>query len=69
MRVEGRVEIRLVVDSAGKPQACTVHKAEPAGYFEEAALAAALRTRFIPGKLRGRPVNTLAHIAFVFVLR
>ena len=69
MGVEGRVEIRLVVDSEGKPQACTVHTAEPAGYFEEAALTAALKTRFLPGKLRGFPVNTLVHISFVFVLR
>ena len=68
MSVEGRVDVRLVVDETGKAQACAVYKAEPAGYFEEAALAAARRTRFIPGKLRGRPVNTLVHISFVFVL-
>jgi protein TonB len=69
LRVEGRVAIRLVVDSAGNPQGCAVHKADPVGYFEEAALAATGKTRFIPGKLHGRPVNTLAHISFVFVLR
>ncbi|MDR2695684.1 MAG: TonB family protein, partial [Deltaproteobacteria bacterium] len=40
MGVEGRVEVRLVVDEAGRPQACAVHRAQPAGYFEEAALAA-----------------------------
>jgi protein TonB len=68
MSVQGRVEVRLVVDEAGKPQACVVHKADPAGYFEEAALAAARKTRFNPGKLRGRPVNTLVHLSFVFVL-
>ncbi len=69
MNVEGRVEVRLVVDSAGKPQACVVHNADPAGYFEEAALTAARKTRFIPGALQGKPVNTLVHISFVFVLR
>jgi protein TonB len=69
MGVEGRVEVSLVVDVEGKPQACAVRKAVPAGYFEEAALAAARKTRFIPGMVRGRPVNTLAHISFVFVLR
>ncbi|MDR1242388.1 MAG: TonB family protein [Deltaproteobacteria bacterium] len=69
MGVEGRVEVSLVVDGEGKPQACAVRKADPAGYFEEAALAAARKTRFIPGMVRGRPVNTLAHISFVFVLR
>jgi len=68
MGVEGRVEVRLVVDESGKPQACAVYKAVPAGYFEEAALAAARKTRFIPGKHQGRPVNTLVHISFVFVL-
>ena len=69
MRVEGRVEIRLVVDSAGKPQACTIHMADPVGYFEEAALAAALKTRFVPGQLRGHPVNTIVHISFIFKLQ
>jgi protein TonB len=68
MSIEGRVEVRLVVDEAGAPQLCAVHRAVPAGYFEEAALAAARKTRFIPGKLRGRPVNTLVHLSFVFVL-
>lgn len=69
MGVEGKVVVRLVVDAAGKPRECTVHEADPPGYFEDAALAAARRTRFIPGKVRGRPVNTAVLIPFIFVLR
>ncbi|MDR3176816.1 MAG: TonB family protein [Desulfovibrio sp.] len=67
--VRGRVEVRLIVDASGNPRDCTVHRAEPAGYFEEAALEAARRTRFIPGEIKGRAVNTVVLIPFVFAIR
>lgn len=69
MNVQGQVLVRLVVDASGKPRECAIHEAEPAGYFEEAALAAARKTRFIPGKVRGQPVNTVVLFPFVFRLR
>jgi protein TonB len=69
MNVEGTVVVELVVDTGGLPKACAVHSAEPPGYFEKAALNAAQRLRFIPGKLDGRPVNTLVRLPFVFRLR
>ncbi len=67
--LQGRVIVRLVVDTSGAPQACAVHEANPPGYFEDAALEAARRTRFIPGKHRGRVVNTVVLLPFVFSLR
>ncbi len=67
--MQGRVVVRLVVDAGGAPQACAVHQADPPGYFEEAALDAARRTRFIPGKLRGQAVNTVVLLPFTFSLR
>ena len=36
--VEGRVVIQLVVDMEGRARECRVHLAEPAGWFEQAAL-------------------------------
>lgn len=69
MNVQGRVFVRLVVDASGSPKSCEVHKAEPAGYFEDAALAAAQKTRFFPGKVRGQAVNTVVLVPFVFALR
>ena len=68
-RIEGRVVVRLIVDSTGRPTECAVHAAEPSGYFEEAALGAARKTRFIPGKKNGRPVRTLVLLPFAFRLR
>lgn len=69
MNVQGRAEIRLIIDSSGLPKELQVYKAEPEGYFEAAALAAARATRFSPGKVGGKAVNTVVIIPFVFSLR
>lgn len=69
MNVQGKVFVRLVVDTAGHPKECKIHQADPAGYFEDAALNAARKTRFIPGKVKGQPVNTVVLVPFVFALR
>ena len=69
MNVEGRVDVRILVDSSGQVKQCNIHRANPTGYFEDAALTAARKTRFIPGKVRGQPVNTVVIVPFVFALR
>lgn len=69
MNIRGRVDIRLIVDASGIPKDLRVHKAKPEGYFEEAAMAAARAMRFSPGKVRGRAVNTVVIIPFIFALR
>jgi protein TonB len=69
MHIEGRVMVQLVVDTAGLPRDCKVVSAEPSEYFEEEALKAAEATRFIPGKLQGKAVNTLVVIPYQFRLR
>ncbi len=69
MNIEGKVTVQLVVDTSGTPKECSVKSAHPPGYFEDAALDAAQRMRFIPGKLRGQPVNTVVLLPFAFKLR
>jgi protein TonB len=69
MNIVGTAMVELVVDTAGLPKACAIRSAEPSGYFEEAALNAAQKMRFIPGKINGAPVNTLVLLPFVFRLR
>ncbi|MDR3175018.1 MAG: energy transducer TonB [Desulfovibrio sp.] len=69
MSIEGTVMVELVVDTAGLPKACAIRSAEPSGYFEEAALNAVQKMRFIPGKINGAPVNTLVLLPFAFRLR
>jgi protein TonB len=69
MNIEGTTVVELVVDASGLPKACAVRSAAPPGYFEEAALDAARKMRFLPGKLKGVPVNTLVLLPFSFRLR
>jgi protein TonB len=69
MNIEGSVTVELVVDVAGLPKECSIRSADPPGYFEEAALSAARKMRFIPGKLKGTPVNTMVRLPFAFQLR
>lgn len=68
MNVQGRTIVQMVVDTSGMPRECTVIEADPPGYFEEPALEAARKMRFIPGKIKGQPVNTLVVVPFVFKL-
>ncbi|MDR2054267.1 MAG: TonB family protein [Desulfovibrio sp.] len=67
--IDGTVVVRIVIDVAGLPSECAVHSASPPEYFEEAALEAARRTRFLPGRIRGRPVRTLVLLPFAFRLK
>ena len=69
MGVEGNVMVQLIVDKNGQPQTCSVLSAAPEGYFEAAALEAAARMRFIPGKIQGQPVNTMIVLPFTFRLQ
>lgn len=67
--IEGRVMVRFIVDSGGLPVQASVHSAEPQGYFEEAALQAVSKMRFLPGKKAGRPVSTVVVLPLHFKLR
>lgn len=68
-RTEGRVLVRLIVDSKGLPTQCAIHAAAPPGYFEVAALEAARKMRFSPGRKDGRAVRTVVLLPFDFKLR
>lgn len=68
-KIEGRVVIRLIVDAQGLPVDCAVYRGEPSGYFEQAALEAAYKMRFLPGKKQGRPVRTMVLLPFDFRLK
>lgn len=59
---EGRVELRLHLDTAGAVTTADVLRAEPAGYFETAAREAALRWHCLPAAEAGASVV----VPFVF---
>lgn len=69
MNIHGKVLVQLIVDTSGLPRDCKVVRASPQGYFEDSALTAAKKMKFIPGKLKGKTVNTLVIIPFSFSIK
>lgn len=67
-RVEGRVVVRMLVNTEGRAQDLSVYSSTPAGVFDKAALNAARRWRFKPGRYRGEAVDTWVLLPFVFEL-
>ncbi|RLA96238.1 MAG: hypothetical protein DRG69_01440 [Deltaproteobacteria bacterium] len=66
--VEGFVKVRFLVDRRGRVGEVEVLEASPEGYFERAAQDAVRRWRFVPGKVRGRPVETWVAVTIRFRL-
>lgn len=66
--VEGKVYILAFVDVNGEVTKAQVLKGIGAG-CDEAALDAVLKTKFKPGKQRGKPVNVQVSIPVVFKLQ
>lgn len=58
----------MLVNKEGLPKNLSIHSATPAGVFDEAALKAAKRWRFQPGKYKGQAVDTWVLLPFVFEL-
>jgi periplasmic protein TonB len=56
--IGGDVTLLLQIDEFGAVQQLSVVTAEPAGYFEEAALHALQLARFAPAQREGRPVRS-----------
>lgn len=65
--VQGRVYIKAFVDENGKVQKAEVIKGIGAG-CDEAAIAAVMKTKFKPGKQRGKPVKVQVSIPVLFKL-
>ena len=65
--VEGRVYILAFVDEQGNVTKAQVSKGIGAG-CDEAAMDAVVKTKFKPGKQRGKPVKVQVHIPVVFKL-
>ncbi len=64
--IEGKVTLRFVVDENGNVQNPEVIKADPEGVFDEAALDAIIRYRFVPAKLGGEAVKCYAVLPMGF---
>lgn len=67
-RIEGQVEVELVVDRDGRVEQARVIAAEPAELFDAAVLAVVRQWRFEPAQLQGRPVVSRLRQVVVFRL-
>ena len=65
--VQGRVYVKAFVDESGTVQKAEVLKGIGAG-CDEAAIDAVMKTRFKPGKQRGKPVRVQVSIPILFKL-
>lgn len=67
--IEGRVVLRFIVDENGKVLDPVVVKAEPEGVFEEAALAAIVKYKFIPATIGKKNVKCIAVLPIGFEIK
>jgi protein TonB len=67
--IEGTLKLMLKIDDLGRVQSAEVVEAIPPGMFEEAALAAFSKARFVPAIKDGRPVRLQAYIRVDFKLK
>ena len=67
-RIEGEVVVRMLVRKNGKPDKLTIHSSNPVKIFDSAALSAAKRWRFKPGRYAGQDVDTWVLLPFNFEL-
>ncbi|SDD72925.1 energy transducer TonB [Desulfuromonas thiophila] len=67
-RIEGQVEVELVVDRDGCVEQARVIAAEPAELFDAAVLAVVRQWRFQPAQLQGQPVASRLRQVVVFRL-
>ena len=65
-KISGRVLLLIDIDASGNPTAIEVEKAEPAGVFEEQAVAAAWNWKFEPEIKGGKAVASRVRVPVDF---
>lgn len=66
--IEGRVEIKFLINTEGRVENVRIIEADPPGVFEESVRQTAYRWRFKPGTVRGKPVRTMVATTVRFEL-
>lgn len=67
MRLQGTVTVQAIIDRTGRLRNVAVARST-SPLFNEAALAAVEQWRFLPGSMKGRPVDTIFELKIVFKL-
>lgn len=65
MRLQGRVTVQAIIDRGGKLRNVAVLRSS-SPLFNDAAVAAVGQWKFLPGSMRGRPVDTIFELTIVF---
>lgn len=67
--IEGRVVVRMIITQEGIARDPMVMESSPRGVFDEAALAAVMKDKFIPATVDGKDVDCLVNLPIVFKLK
>ncbi len=65
---QGRVVVRVLVDTEGLPQRAQVHQTSGHARLDQAALATVLQWRYVPGRRAGVPEAMWLNVPISFVL-
>jgi protein TonB len=68
LRLNGKVDVRFLVDAKGRVERISILRADPPDVFDRSVLQTLSTWRFSPGTVSGRPVNTWITTTIVFKL-
>lgn len=66
LNLDGEVDVKFLVDTAGRVSRISILRAAPKGLFGDSVVRALSSWRFKPGKVKGRPVNTWVTTTIAF---
>ena len=66
LSIDGEVDVKFLVDVAGRVSRIAILRADPPGLFDDAVLQTLPDWRFAPGSVAGKPVNTWVTTTIVF---
>lgn len=66
--IQGRVNVRFIVNEQGRVENVSVREADPPGVFEQSVIRCVSGWRFQPGTVDGRPVKVWAETTLHFEL-
>ncbi|MBA4148369.1 MAG: TonB family protein [Verrucomicrobia bacterium] len=69
LKQEGKVVVNFYINASGKVDKVELHESSGHSLLDQAALAAAQRSRLRPAYINNRPVNSKAQAPFWFVLK
>lgn len=66
LNLDGEVDVKFLVDTAGKVSRISIIRAKPKDLFNDSVLRALSSWRFAPGRVKGQPVNTWVTTTIAF---